>query len=100
MEKKLQSLTLQPVEEDQCPAQTTLSVDTTHSKKVTDLEPEAVFKCQVCDAAYQKYGRLVNHLREKHEIIAEDNLFKCDKCDKFFDSVKKLNRHKKSHNKK
>ena len=54
------------------------------------------FKCSLCPKVYKKYGHLANHLKEKQAIQKES--FNCDECHKTFDTVKKLTRHKKSHN--
>ena len=63
-------------------------------QKYSTPEAEAIYTCDVCSARYQKYGLLVNHLAKKHGVV-QPTLLKCDNCDKCFDTVKKLNRHKK-----
>ena len=67
-------------------------VEQTLPKDVTNQ----VYKCQYCSAAYKVYGRFKNHLKDKHSIT-KDDLLRCDICGKSFDTVKKYNRHLKSH---
>ena len=62
-------------------------------KKSLDIDV-SLFVCDVCSARYKKYGLLVNHLAKKHGVD-QPTLLKCDACKKCFDTVKKLNRHKK-----
>ena len=60
------------------------------SKKI-----EATFKCHVCNASYQRHGNLKTHLKTQHNID-EKLVLACENCEKVFDTVKRLNRHKKS----
>ena len=55
---------------------------------------DSKFACQECEKQYTQFGRLQLHLKQKHGI-ADEAVLKCDNCDKFFDTVKRLNRHKK-----
>ena len=52
------------------------------------------FACQECEKRYTQYGRLQLHLQQKHGI-SDQAVLKCDNCDKYFDTVKRLNQHKK-----
>ena len=78
------------------PAAVPIPRDVQESNPVKESAVEYI--CQECGAKYAQYGRLVNHLKNKHEIVKGKELFNCNQCEKSFDTVKKLNRHKKSHN--
>ena len=90
MESMFQSLAL-------LPAAVPLPIPRVVQDSDTVKESVAEYVCQECGAKYAQYGRLVNNLKNKHEIVKERELFNCDQCEKSFDTVKKLDRHKKSH---
>lgn len=71
--------------------------DVNRSVVQLDAPKDNAYVCQECGASYLQYGRLANHMKSKHGIVNEKELFKCDQCEKSFDTVKKLNRHKKTH---
>ena len=63
------------------------------AEKVANIAAKTVYKCEICPATYHKHGLLINHKRKKHGID-ELVLLECDQCDSSYDTVKKLNRHK------
>ena len=91
----MKSMTIEPVEN--LGIEEVVAVPDVIEDVVEDVVTEKKFICQECSARYEKYGSLVNHLRAKHDKSPGNELLKCDQCEKLFDSVKKLNRHKKTH---
>ena len=83
MESMFQSLAL-------LPAAVPLPIPRVVQDSDTVKESAAEYVCQECGAKYAQYGRLANHLKNKHEIVKERELFNCDQCEKTFDTVKKL----------
>ena len=55
---------------------------------------DTIYSCDFCPVGYKKFGLLRNHMQNKHFIMNED-LIKCVICPKSFNTVKKLNSHKK-----
>ena len=53
------------------------------------------YKCNFCNAIYQKKGQLKNHLESKHAIKVDLGCL----CGKVFSEFKKLERHRKTCNK-
>ena len=99
LETRLAQLSLEPAVSGPIPTPDTSETPDTSTASAT--QPQLIennFTCDICQSSYKIYGRLVNHQKEKHGIEA-DSLLKCEKCSKYFETVKKLNRHKKSHNK-
>ena len=65
-------------------------------KKISEIERKT-FTCDICVLVFKKFGLLVNHQRARHGILESQVFLDCDECSKSFNTVKKLNRHKKSH---
>ena len=62
----------------------------------SDNPAETKFQCSKCPNSYTYFGHLVKHIKNRHDVD-DEMLLTCDKCGKSFDSIDKLNRHKKSH---
>ena len=55
---------------------------------------DTMYSCHFCPVGYKKFCLLRNHIQNIHFIMIKD-LIKCDMCPKSFNTVQKLNSHKK-----
>ena len=63
------------------------------------VKASPAFPCSMCSEVYKQHHWLVKPMRSKHSVVLPNKVFLCDiaECCKTFDTLKKLNRHKKSH---